>query len=132
MILLLLVDRVENDCLQFPIKNGIITPNRPNLHQYAKAIEIKPSIDFNVHACLSGIIGTIWKREEGYFLAMKSDSITIIYSLIDSVTVKEKDFVRKGDIVGVQKGNNPIVFAVYISRKEVEAIDYVSRKKCDD
>ncbi|MBX2944149.1 MAG: hypothetical protein KF860_17600 [Cyclobacteriaceae bacterium] len=120
----------NTDTLQLPIKNGIVGPSNAYLHRTNKSVLIAPQNDFDVRTCLAGKIEGVIKGEGGYFIGVKTDSIITIYSLLDSVKVALNDSVKKGDVIGwkdKRSDDNSIIFSVYISGKEVEAVDYLVR-----
>lgn len=123
------------DSLQLPIKNGKIIQNKPGVDRLNKAVLISPTDDIRIRSCLDGKITIIDKDEWGYIVCVKADSITMIYSIFDSVKVKLNEYVKKGDVIGFKNksssDDNYIMFSVFILEKEVEATDYlVNIKGC--
>jgi murein DD-endopeptidase MepM/ murein hydrolase activator NlpD len=123
----------NSDSLQLPIKNGKIIQSKQGVDRLNKAVIIVPGDDICIRSCLDGKISIIDKDESGYTVCVKSDSITMIYSIFDSIDVKLNENIKRGDVIGLKNKTlndyNYIMFSVFIFEKEVEAADYLVNSK---
>ena len=103
------------DTLRLPLFNGQVQEESVLSAEPSAGLLIKPISDSIVRSCSDGRVVTSDKMDSIYIILIKTDSLYYSYAQLDSSFVLKDRIVKKGEPLGLKKGNGvytTLAFAV--------------------